>query len=71
MSTIDDIKVRTYTIANAELLSLQNRRVLIQADLDKCDAEIANKQAEITAMSTGFKAAIDAAAVILEETPIK
>jgi hypothetical protein len=67
MARIDDIKVRAYEVANAELLTLLNRRIGIQADLTKNDADIAKVQADIIAMQTGFKASIEAAKAVAIE----
>jgi hypothetical protein len=67
MARIDNLKVEMYGIKNAELESLQNRRNALIADLAKCEAEITEMQANIAAMSTGFKSSIEAAQAVKME----
>ena len=70
MSLIDDIKVRTSEVYNAELESLLNRKSALQRDMDLCDAEIEKKQAEVSAIKVSYKTAIEASAkaeVVKEE----
>lgn len=66
---IDYIKSEAYNSAQAKLQAAQNVQKALQADLDKIDAEIALIEADILAMSTGFKASIDAVTAAKLEAP--
>ena len=68
MSKIDEIKVKVYDNAKALLESKLNQKASIQKDLDAVDAEIVALNEEITAMSSGFKSAIEASVALKEDT---